>query len=265
MDETDEDSKICSHCKKKVALSNFILHESHCHRFLSFCPDCNETVPQEQMEEHRSEQHTLVRCTKCSKKVERCHLEDHKLEECEGRMQLCKFCQLEMPFRDLDEHTVTCGSRTEHCGDCGRYVQLRDQKNHALQCSPVPREENRQDTAVHSQKQKSTLQLCFNCMKTYPLDQMWQHQQNCSVSSPPGDDKDDVNQQDPQNANFLSFTFSQRESKTLVKRDLEDMDQIDTCLYCHLALPLTTLQWHKVKCKAFERLKKKNELKKHYR
>lgn len=43
-----------------VAESNFTLHEMHCRRFLCVCPDCEETVPKEHLEQHRQEQHTLV-------------------------------------------------------------------------------------------------------------------------------------------------------------------------------------------------------------
>ncbi|XP_018606066.1 XIAP-associated factor 1 isoform X2 [Scleropages formosus] len=261
MDETEKDNKLCNHCKKEIALLNFALHESHCQRFLSLCPDCNEPIPRDQMEEHRSEQHTLVRCTQCSKKMERCHLQEHQSEECVGRMLLCRFCHLEVASRDLEEHTVACSSRTERCPDCGHYVQLRDREDHALQCSTSPVKDGGQDTAVPTDKQKSTLQLCFSCMKSYPSDRMWEHQRDCSALSPPGGKEDDVHLQNSQNTNSLVFTFSQRDSKALVKSDVEAMDQIGTCLQCHLALPVATLQWHEVKCQAFERLKKKDKLK----
>ena len=55
-------------------------------------------------------------------------------DECEARLQCCEFCQLEVPWSSLADHSLTCGSRTELCGDCGRYVTLRDQLEHALIC-----------------------------------------------------------------------------------------------------------------------------------
>lgn len=45
---------------KEVAESNFTLHEMHCKRFLCLCPDCNETIPKEHLNQHREEQHTQV-------------------------------------------------------------------------------------------------------------------------------------------------------------------------------------------------------------
>ena len=46
---------------KMVAEANFALHETHCKRFLCLCPDCDEAVPRQQLDQHREEEHTLVR------------------------------------------------------------------------------------------------------------------------------------------------------------------------------------------------------------
>ena len=51
------------------------------------------------------------------------------------RRECCHFCELELPWKQLDEHQLVCGSRTELCRDCGRYVTLRDQAKHGLTCS----------------------------------------------------------------------------------------------------------------------------------
>lgn len=57
-DTTLSSSPYLSH--KEIAEVNFALHESHCSRFLCLCPDCNEAVPRDQLEEHREEQHAEV-------------------------------------------------------------------------------------------------------------------------------------------------------------------------------------------------------------
>ncbi|XP_015245372.1 PREDICTED: TRAF-type zinc finger domain-containing protein 1-like [Cyprinodon variegatus] len=82
-----EPTRTCGSCHKEVAEANFALHESHCRRFLSVCPDCDEAVPRELLSQHREEQHTQVKCSKCNKKMERCHLEDHE-----------RFCYLASPL-----------------------------------------------------------------------------------------------------------------------------------------------------------------------
>lgn len=56
-------------------------------------------------------------------------------EECAERLHKCPFCELEVPWKDLHEHSLVCGSRTELCGDCGRYVQLRALPGHSSICS----------------------------------------------------------------------------------------------------------------------------------
>lgn len=52
---------LCSN--KEVAKANYDLHEPHCKRFLCKCPDCNDTVPRDQLEEHKTEQHAQVTTT----------------------------------------------------------------------------------------------------------------------------------------------------------------------------------------------------------
>ncbi|XP_037534370.1 XIAP-associated factor 1 [Nematolebias whitei] len=140
-----EETRTCDKCHKEVAEANFALHETHCSRFLCVCPDCDEPVPQDQLSQHREEQHSQVKCSKCHKKMEQCHLSDHQSEECAERLRTCPFCELEVPWKDLREHSVVCGCRTELCGDCGRYVQLRDLPGHSSTCSAAG---GGQDTGV---------------------------------------------------------------------------------------------------------------------
>lgn len=39
---------------------NLPMHEAHCQRFLCICPDCDEQVPKDHLEEHQQEQHAPV-------------------------------------------------------------------------------------------------------------------------------------------------------------------------------------------------------------
>uniref|UniRef100_A0A3Q3KNZ2 TRAF-type domain-containing protein n=1 Tax=Monopterus albus TaxID=43700 RepID=A0A3Q3KNZ2_MONAL len=211
---------------KEVAEVNFALHETHCSRFLCLCPDCDEAVPKEQLEKHREEQHTQVRCSKCNQKLERCQLLDHESDECVERLQTCQFCELELPWKHLDEHCRVCGSRTELCRDCGRYVRLSDQPAHTLTCSTT-------DNASSPPK---------------------------TTNGPPDGSKRiwDSNMFFP----FPKVTYSSLALKSTIQHLLtstslsnrscsrpwgngRDPDQIRTCPYCHLALPLFTLRWHK--------------------
>ncbi|KAI5626109.1 XIAP-associated factor 1 [Silurus asotus] len=133
--DTAEELDICVHCKKEVVKTNLPVHEAHCQRFLCLCPDCDDQVPKDQLEEHRKERHTVIKCKKCNLKMENCKLADHEANDCTKRLESCEFCQMDLPWSDLKEHTVACGSRTELCPDCKKYVRLKDQLQHANICS----------------------------------------------------------------------------------------------------------------------------------
>uniref|UniRef100_A0A3B3QHQ5 TRAF-type domain-containing protein n=1 Tax=Paramormyrops kingsleyae TaxID=1676925 RepID=A0A3B3QHQ5_9TELE len=237
MEENKEEYRLCAHCKKDVAAGNFVLHESHCRRFLSLCPDCGEPV----------------RCTQCKKKLERCRLQDHQENECEDRLQCCQFCQLQLPFRNLAEHISACGSRTELCPDCNRYVKLQDMDAHSTSCSTSPN-----SSGVSSAWNLSLWPRCRNTRSAERHLQdlvskkprklsVWLHttsalsyssQLECLASSPPSETED---AEDPDLYQITSFSLQGR--KTSKEKD---MGEISTCPLCHLALPQVTLQRHEV-------------------
>lgn len=257
--ENKEATRKCGTCHKQVAEANFALHETHCRRFLTVCPDCEESVPRDQLDQHRDEQHSQVRCSKCYKKMERCRLTDHEADECVERMQRCQFCELEMPWKQLDEHAKACGSRTELCIDCGRYVTLRDQPKHGSTCSATNSSSGSPPAAgAPPNKSKQTVK-CSRCTESFPLEEIEQHELECVLVS--GWNLEDSDSEDeggffvPQlrsthNGPSLSDHLSRRP-----RNDRGDPDEISTCPHCHLALPLLTLRWHKVKCQIHIRLK----------
>ncbi|MGH0186482.1 UNVERIFIED_CONTAM: hypothetical protein FKN15_021696, partial [Acipenser sinensis] len=118
--------------KKEVLASNFSLHESHCWRFLSVCPLCDEPVPKDQLQEHRDTEHC-------------------KSEQCAERLVSCEFCDVELPLSKLQEHGDACGSRTQRCPDCNRYVMHREQERRSRECrgkregAEEPREEEEEE------------------------------------------------------------------------------------------------------------------------
>ncbi|XP_031696782.1 XIAP-associated factor 1 isoform X2 [Anarrhichthys ocellatus] len=210
-------TRICGTCHKDVAEENFALHETHCRRFLCLCPDCDEPVPKEQLDQHREEQHTEVRCSKCHLKMERRHLLDHESDECEERLQSCPFCELELPSKDLDEHRLACGSRTELCRDCGRYVTLKDLPGHGAACSAanggsgppptaskvVPPNKSKEMLDVKLQHKRSyrhvfsiklrpclgffftakTTARCSRCMASFPVQDIEEHEMVCLLAA----------------------------------------------------------------------------------
>ncbi|XP_067221630.1 XIAP-associated factor 1 [Chanodichthys erythropterus] len=256
-----EELILCTHCNKEVAKANYDLHEPHCKRFLCKCPDCNDTVPRDQLEEHKTEQHAQVKCKMCNKKMERRHLLDHEKDECSKRPQICEFCQLELPLSNLIEHRVSCGSRTERCSDCGLYVKMMDQLNHAQICSTttpttskdrVP-EDNASDT------DEPTMLQCQNCLRYIPSENLKEHQLSCKQRLQNTDSEDDDSDENFKAGNASApdaadFSFSTLQ-KTKRDRNIDtELDKISTCPLCHLALPVKTLEWHEKKCELFKHL-----------
>uniref|UniRef100_A0A8P4GCE9 TRAF-type domain-containing protein n=1 Tax=Dicentrarchus labrax TaxID=13489 RepID=A0A8P4GCE9_DICLA len=248
----------CSSNHKEVAEANFALHESHCSRFLCLCPDCDESVPREQLDQHREEQHTQVRCSKCNQKMQRCYLADHESDECVERLQSCKFCELEMPWKDLNEHCLACGSRTELCRDCGRYITLRDLPEHGLTCSDTDNGSGPpQTTSKQPANNTKKTWMCDRCMASFPAEQINEHELDCVPTTRSDDEEDEPEEEEGEHEGDFSTPWLSRtyKSTALLDRasngpwgDGGDPDQISTCPHCHLALPLRTLSWHKFKC-----------------
>ncbi|XP_040903220.1 XIAP-associated factor 1 [Toxotes jaculatrix] len=243
--DNKEATRTCGQCHKEVAEANFSLHETHCSRFLCLCPDCDEPVPKEQLNQHREEEHSQVRCSKCHQKMQRCQLMDHESHECVERLQTCQFCELEMPWKELDGHCVVCGSRTNLCRDCNRYVKLRDQPEHSLTCSATDNGSGPpQTTSIPPNKIK-----CTGCMASFPAEDIEKHKQEC-VPAPRWDYYKEVEPKEEE----LSSTFKDR-LHSGPWDDGGDPTQISTCPHCHLALPLFVLRWHEAKCKIYICLK----------
>ncbi|XP_027855529.1 XIAP-associated factor 1 [Xiphophorus couchianus] len=264
--ENTEPTRTCETCHKEVAEANFPLHESHCKRFLSVCPDCDEAVPKDQLSQHFEEQHTKVNCSKCNKKIERCHLEDHEAEECPERLQKCTFCELEVPWKQLEGHTVVCGSRTELCKDCGRYVKLSDQSEHSSTCSAAEGEDSTQTLSSALDKTENRVN-CRNCGRSFLEKEIDHHKLECYQESQlfyeevdtkeeKWEDKDDLFKQQSQDQ--LRSAYKATSQSHAGRRGLwvnDDQDQISTCPHCHLALPVPTLKWHEAKCRVHVVLK----------
>ncbi|XP_034556477.1 XIAP-associated factor 1 [Notolabrus celidotus] len=265
--ENTEETRTCGQCNKQVAAVNFALHETHCSRFLCICPDCDESVPREQLSAHKEEQHTQVRCSKCNKKMERCHLLDHETDECMERLQSCLFCELEMPFKDLDEHSLACGSRTELCRECGRYITLRDQPQHALTCSDTDNASSSPPQTINKPPNNTKRTVdCRVCKVSFPVEDVEEHELECfleskrevtEAESKQGEGEEekegDGNVSEPGSSPRLSSTYRAK-SRSEGSRNGPwgnggDPDQISTCPHCHLALPLITLLWHEAKCR----------------
>ncbi|KAI3354494.1 hypothetical protein L3Q82_019005, partial [Scortum barcoo] len=247
---------------KEIAEANFALHETHCSRFLCLCPDCGEAVHRELLDQHKEEQHTQVRCSKCNQKMERRDLLDHESNDCVERLQSCQFCELEMPWKELDEHCLVCGSRTELCGDCRHYVKLRDRPEHAVTCSAADNGSGPPQTTSKPPPDQTKVTVSCNRSTSIPAEDIDKHELECGAATLRDDEEavDEEGEREDEEEVFRQGTLS-RLSSTYKSTSLsygprrgpwvdeDELYQICTCPHCHLALPLVTLRWHKAKCK----------------
>ncbi|XP_070684965.1 XIAP-associated factor 1 isoform X2 [Pempheris klunzingeri] len=261
--DTKEETRICSQCCKEVAKANFALHETHCSRFLCVCPDCDEAVPRQQLKQHREEQHSQVRCSKCNQKMQRCRLVDHESEECVERLQSCQFCTLELRWKELDEHCLACGSRTELCNDCGRYVTLKDLQEHGLTCGSGPPPQTTSKLPPNNTKIPVS---CTTCKVSFPAEDIEEHELECITATRwfDAEEAEPEEEEREDERDFFSLGTISQLSSTYKSTSLSngassdpwgDPNQISTCPHCHLALPLLTLRWHKGKCQIHTLLK----------
>ena len=99
------------------------------------CPNCNEEIPNNNFENHRYDQlsYFWVKCHSLTSWVTQwkwiAKYECNNLfsspvskNECLQRKIPCSICELELPMVDMPEHEQWCGSRTELCTMCERWV-----------------------------------------------------------------------------------------------------------------------------------------------
>ncbi|XP_071789855.1 uncharacterized protein [Asterias amurensis] len=132
MAEENEDvvaTDYCKNCKRDIPSVNYVTHQTHCSRNIVLCNQCKEPVPRSEMEEHNDEYHAKVTC-KCGEAVEKCKQEEHDAEHCPQRQVQCEYCEMDMDHKSLTEHKDFCGSRTDPCPLCSRYIFFRDKARH---------------------------------------------------------------------------------------------------------------------------------------
>lgn len=61
-----------------------------------------------------------------------------KAETCRKRQAKCFYCDLSLDFEKIQEHMDFCGSRTEQCDKCKRYIQIKDRNKHDMTSCSYP-------------------------------------------------------------------------------------------------------------------------------
>jgi hypothetical protein len=114
---------------KQIPCSRFILHEPMCLKTVKMCKMCDEVINIEDEEDHIKEFHTKFKCSHCNKGIEKKCYEIH-IKTCEERLLECIYCLLEISAKELKDHEYACGSKTENCHSCRKYIPIRDLEKH---------------------------------------------------------------------------------------------------------------------------------------
>ncbi|KFV91356.1 XIAP-associated factor 1, partial [Eurypyga helias] len=272
-----EESRFCKNCKRDVSADNFSLHEAHCLRFLTLCPECDEPVAQKDMKDHQTEAHKQVRCNLCHQSMQQHQLEHHETKECHKRAMKCKICELEMPFDKLQEHLDTCASRTELCRECNKYIMYKDHKKHKDICQ-------NSDLSCHKvvnfQAREASTNAASMSPTAHKLTKVLAGQSAANLSSDPPQPSSSLNSsfhsknamawrdvrpkgkgrhqpltsksllKPPENKKigFPSPTRGEHSASPQALKDTQSFDVLVTCAHCDILLPLPTLQKHEIKC-----------------
>ncbi|KFP98626.1 XIAP-associated factor 1, partial [Haliaeetus albicilla] len=271
-----EESRFCKNCKRDVSAANFSLHEAHCLRFLTLCPECDEPVAQKDMKDHQTEAHKQVRCNLCHQSMQQYQLEHHETKECHKRAMKCKICELEMPFNKLQEHLNTCASRTEWCWECNKYIMYRDQDEHKDICQNSGLFYHKD---VKFQTSEASTNATFISPTAHEMTKVLAGQSTSKLSSDPQQLSSSLA---PSSCSKNAMAWKDVRpkgkergqpltSKTLLKppknkkigfpsptrgglstspqalKDTQSFDVMVTCAHCNILLPLPTLQKHEVR------------------
>ena len=167
----DEPEVKCDNCHRHVPSENYQMHVVHCKRNIQLCSLCGEAVFRSEEREHFKEFHAEINCVQCGQKTTRSDEVNHLENECGKRPIPCQYCEIALPREKMPEHQEFCGSRTEWCHKCSRYILIRDLRNH----------EKSRDGGT-SQKCAATLP-CEFCGSSIPLENLDAHQRQCLEES----------------------------------------------------------------------------------
>ncbi|GBN22351.1 TRAF-type zinc finger domain-containing protein 1 [Araneus ventricosus] len=130
----------CSECGISVEKWQVEKHKETCAKKLVSCEYCELEVPLDNLSEHSAVCGSRTKqCRKCNKHVMIKDLEIHhtncsRRDICARVLVPCEYCELEIPLGILLEHSAACGSRTEQCSRCNKYVVIKDLENHHTNC-----------------------------------------------------------------------------------------------------------------------------------
>ena len=146
------------------------MHFVHCKRNLKLCSLCGEAIQRSKEKEHLEENHVEINCVQCGQKTTRREEGNHLAYECGKRPITCHYCELRLPRERMSEHQEFCGTRTEFCHKCSRYVLVRDFMDYDSAC----------DGGINNRQHDLPVSLpCEFCGSLIQQDELDAHQREC--------------------------------------------------------------------------------------
>lgn len=124
------ESKQCDSCLARIPLANFTLHSLTCRVSNFKCDKCGAVIQKSEKDKHDEEVHAIVPCKKCGKGVEKRFLNNHEMNECESRLVNCQYCEMTLPFSQVESHEASCGNITEVCEQCNARIMRKHRIGH---------------------------------------------------------------------------------------------------------------------------------------
>ena len=93
---------------QNIESNKIILHSRFCSINVKRCSICNEPVTIDDIENHNKLKHIDVECEFCHKKFKPDIIEEHK-EKCEDKLEVCKYCELNISKKENKQHEYICG------------------------------------------------------------------------------------------------------------------------------------------------------------
>ncbi|XP_074046614.1 XIAP-associated factor 1 isoform X3 [Macrotis lagotis] len=211
----EEDLQLCTNCEKKVPSTYFHLHEAHCLKFRTICPECKEVILKKELKDHQENGHKQVQCKLCQQTMKKYLLEAHEAG-CPERPIRCEFCDLAVPLSHLEEHESSCSGQTKTRITCKQPVQQAQQANpeNIIRSRPEKSRARALEKSEISAPRKKV--SCPECWKDISEAKFPQHQVT--------------------------------RSQPLRGQKEEEYDVLEGCSHCHILLPLPVLRQHKEKC-----------------
>lgn len=141
----------CLFCHKMICESNFFIHSARCQLFLKFdCPICHEKT--------LYENYHFEQCFKCNENIYSC--EQHS---CPCDLNKCQYCELDVFVKDLSDHVVWCGARTDECETCHKRIKKSEITSHdcvTFECEKCHKHLKKSEmTAVHECTRRNSKRL----------------------------------------------------------------------------------------------------------